>query len=156
MKTSWKYELLAGIIFKFCCEVLMRFGLFISFLSLSLSIWALSPSARQAIEARIKPIGEVNVAKQDSPNPEATAGVQESPGKATYEQYCSVCHQDGIAAAPKFRNAENWKPRLDKETIDELVASATKGLNAMPMKGTCVECTDEDLKNAIQYMLPKS
>ncbi len=134
----------------------MRFGLFILFLTFSFSSGALSPSARQAIKERIKPIGEVNVVKQDSSNPGPSSTVQASLGKATYEIYCSVCHQDGIAAAPKFRNAENWKPRLGKETIDELVASAKKGLNAMPRKGTCVECSDEDLKNAIQYMLPKS
>jgi cytochrome c5 len=36
-----------------------------------------------------------------------------------------------------------------------LVASSIKGLNAMPAKGTCFKCMDEDLKAAISYMLPK-
>ncbi|MBA2709917.1 MAG: cytochrome c5 family protein [Tatlockia sp.] len=133
----------------------MRFALFISLLALSISLWASSSSTREEIVKRIKPIGQVNVVKQELPVQENNPS-KETPGRAIYEQYCSVCHQDGIAAAPRFRNAENWRSRLDKESIDELVASATKGLNAMPMKGTCMECSDEDIRNAIQYMLPKS
>ena len=138
----------------------MRFILYFTLLTLPLSIKAIEPSNRQQIEARIKPIGQVQVAKEDTPAENSkldeTASEKEGPGKTIYDQACSVCHRDGIAAAPKFRNDSDWKPRLDKKTINELVASATKGLNAMPMKGTCVECTDEELKNAIQYMLPRS
>lgn len=130
----------------------MRFSLFISLLIYSLNIWALSPSTREQIKERIKPIGQVSVAKQES----SLSAEQKSSGKVTYEQYCTVCHQEGIAGAPRFQNANDWKPRLDKQSLDELVATASKGLNAMPMKGTCMKCTDEDLKNAIQYMLPKS
>lgn len=77
-------------------------------------------------------------------------------GEETYQKYCSVCHRDGIAGAPKFRDKKDWQPHLDNKTIDDLVAIATKGVNAMPAKGTCFECSDEDLKNAIQYMLPQS
>lgn len=138
----------------------MRFIFYLTLLTLPLSIKAFEPLNRQQIEARIKPIGQVQVAKEDTlaenSKPAATVSAKEDSGKAIYEQVCSVCHRDGVAAAPKFRNEADWKPRLDKKTIDELVASATKGLNAMPVKGTCVECTDEELKNAIQYMLPRS
>ncbi|MFA5960863.1 MAG: c-type cytochrome [Tatlockia sp.] len=80
----------------------------------------------------------------------------ESPGQSTYERFCSVCHRDGLVGAPKFRSESDWKPRTDKKTMDELVESATKGLNAMPANGTCTECSEDDMKNAIQYMLPKS
>ncbi|MBA2652410.1 MAG: cytochrome c5 family protein [Tatlockia sp.] len=133
----------------------MRLALFILFFILSLSIWAFSPQDRQNIEKRIKPIGQVRLTKQELLTTKNTSTLPETAGKATFEQYCSVCHQEGIAGAPKFRNAEDWKPRLAKSTIDELVIIANKGLKAMPMKGTCMNCTDEDLKNAIQFMLPK-
>ncbi len=133
----------------------MRFSFFIPLLTFSLSLWALSSATRQEIEERIKPIGQVYVLKQQSANNKKTTE-SEIQGKRIYEQYCSVCHQNGIASAPLFRNEENWKSRLNKKTIDDLVSSATKGLNAMPAKGTCIECTDEDLKNALQYMLPQS
>lgn len=80
----------------------------------------------------------------------------EKAGQSTYEQYCAVCHEDGVAGAPKFRDEKSWKPRLANRDLDALIASANKGLNAMPQKGTCTTCTDDDLKNAIHYMLPPS
>ncbi|MBA2656669.1 MAG: cytochrome c5 family protein [Tatlockia sp.] len=130
----------------------MRFVLFISILVLSHSVQALSSLDRQKIEERIKPVGQVHLAQQiarlNSPR-------ESGKGKAIFEQYCSICHQGGLAGAPKLHDKQDWKPRLDKSTLSELIASANKGLNAMPVKGTCKDCTDEDLKNAIQYMLPK-
>ena len=129
----------------------------------SFSIFALDDIDRQQIQQRIQPIGKVRVQEQGNDasktvtEDESTAKVEtKEPGQETYEHYCIVCHRDGLAGAPKFRDATEWGPRLSGRTIDELVASATKGLNAMPPKGTCVECTDADLKAAIQYMLPKS
>jgi len=137
----------------------MRFIVYLSLLILPLTIKAFATSNRQQIEARIKPIGQVWVENKDIPSATTksgeTASENEDSGKAIYERACSVCHRDGVAGAPKFRNETDWKPRLDKKTIEELVASAIKGLNAMPIKGTCVECTDEELKNAIQFMLPR-
>jgi cytochrome c5 len=66
-----------------------------------------------------------------------------------------VCHRDGVAGAPKFRNAEEWGLRSSKKNIEALTASAIKGLNAMPAKGTCQDCSDADIKAAIQYMVPQ-
>ena len=65
-----------------------------------------------------------------------------------------MCHRDGIAGAPKFRDENSWKPRLANANIDALIASAIKGKNAMPPKGTCQECSDSDIKAAIEYMVP--
>src|SRR5689334_7759166 len=104
----------------------MRFIFYLSLLILPLSIKAVEPSNRQQIEARIKPIGQVQVEKEEATNPGESANENEDSGKAVYERTCSVCHRDGVAAAPKFRNPTDWKPRLDKKTLNELVASATK------------------------------
>jgi len=76
-------------------------------------------------------------------------------GQTIYEQHCMVCHQDGVAGAPKFRAEADWKPRLDKKNLDELTVSAIKGINAMPAKGTCPECSDTDINAAIKYMVPQ-
>jgi cytochrome c5 len=80
----------------------------------------------------------------------------EAAAKATYEQFCIICHKDGLVGAPRFGDEKDWKPRLSGKTLDDLLAVAKKGLNAMPPQGTCTECSDEDLKAAIQYMLPRS
>jgi cytochrome c5 len=140
----------------------MRFEFAILFVAISMNVWALEDFARQQIVERIKPLGQVRVAEQEM----AIMGVNQvqkksneaqtnSAGQATYEKYCSTCHRDGVAGAPRFRVAADWQPRLAKKTLDELVTSAMKGLNAMPAKGTCVDCSETDLKNAIQYMLPQ-
>ncbi|KTD33316.1 cytochrome c5 [Legionella nautarum] len=140
----------------------MRFSFFFLIVALSLKIFALEVPDKQQIEERIRPIGQVRLATQASPS--ASTSVPNSPetsstndaGQATYEQYCSTCHRDGLAGAPKFRVKEDWQPRLDKQALDGLVTSAIKGINAMPMRGTCMQCSDEEIKNAIQYMLPQS
>lgn len=81
---------------------------------------------------------------------------KEPAGKKTYERYCVACHGSGLVGAPKFHDDKDWGPRLSEKTIQDLVASAIKGLNAMPTKGTCYECTEDDIKAAIEYMLPQS
>ena len=80
---------------------------------------------------------------------------ENSSGKATYEQYCSMCHASGLAGAPKFQNAEEWKTRLATHGINGLVEHSMTGVNGvMPPKGSCMTCTKEQLKEAIEYMLP--
>lgn len=76
-------------------------------------------------------------------------------GQETYQQYCTVCHQSGLAGAPKFRSQTDWASRCEQKKLKGLVESAIKGLNAMPAKGTCEACQAEDLLEAIKYMVPK-
>jgi cytochrome c5 len=40
--------------------------------------------------------------------------------------------------------------------MDTLQANAINGLNAMPPKGLCMACSDEELRAAIEYMVGKS
>ncbi len=76
-------------------------------------------------------------------------------GEAIYNQVCTMCHSIGVAGAPKFGNAGDWAPRSAKG-YDELLASALRGLNAMPPRGTCSQCSDEEILNAIKYMVEHS
>lgn len=130
---------------------------------ISLPLYAASDFDREQIQERISPIGKVRIEKPIQSSTTTAVGsptaqrvtVKQSPGQATYEQYCAVCHRDGVAGAPKFHNKADWTPRLAKGNIDFLTASALKGLNAMPAKGTCQECSEADLKAAIIYMVPQ-
>jgi cytochrome c5 len=46
-----------------------------------------------------------------------------------------------------------WKARADKEGgIDGILATAIAGINAMPPKGTCADCSDDELRDAIVKM----
>ena len=39
--------------------------------------------------------------------------------------------------------------------IDTLVESVTNGKGAMPPRGTCTDCSDNDLRAAVEYMVSK-
>ncbi len=52
----------------------------------------------------------------------------------------------GVGGAPKKDNAADWAPRLAKGN-DAIWKSVTGGLNAMPPKGTCMNCSDDELKS---------
>lgn len=137
---------------------------FLSIIMVSTSTYALNDVEREAMEQRISPVGAVHIQEEANPSgkpaslnssKQETKIVQKITGQQTYEQYCIVCHQDGLAGAPKFRTQADWKVRLSKSNLDALADIAMTGLNAMPPKGTCTECTKEDLKAAIEYMVPK-
>lgn len=73
-----------------------------------------------------------------------------------YKQACHICHDTGVANAPKVHDVEAWKPRLDKG-MDALLNSVKNGLNAMPPGGMCADCSDDDYKALIKFMSsPKS
>jgi len=80
-----------------------------------------------------------------------TNGVFAEPDMGKYNKSCAVCHTAGVAGAPKTGNAEAWAPRMEKG-MDALVASVKNGLNAMPPKGMCFDCSDEEYMELINYM----
>lgn len=124
---------------------------------LPLGLQASDDTDRDDIRARIKPVGSVHVDEQnpvESEKKKPETMVARS-AQSIYEQHCIVCHRDGIAGAPKFRDKTTWNPRLAGRDINALAASAIQGKNAMPAKGTCQECSDSDIKAAVEYMVPK-
>lgn len=81
----------------------------------------------------------------------SAVGAFAAPDMAKYGKSCQVCHANGAANAPKTHDADAWAPRMAKG-MDVLVKSVNTGLNAMPPKGMCMDCTDEDYKALIEYM----
>lgn len=67
---------------------------------------------------------------------------------------CAQCHMDGVLGAPKFGSPQDWQPRLTKG-IETLYKHAIDGINSMPPRGACDECTDEDIKAIVDYMISK-
>jgi cytochrome c5 len=68
-----------------------------------------------------------------------------------YNKTCAVCHASGAAGAPKTGVAADWEPRMAKG-MDVMVTSVENGLNAMPPKGMCFDCSADDFKALIEYM----
>jgi len=76
-------------------------------------------------------------------------------GQEIYDSKCKVCHETGAAGAPKTGDKDAWAPRIAAGS-DSLMNSVINGKNAMPPKGTCMDCSDDDLKAAMEYMTSKS
>ena len=108
------------------------------------------------IEENIRPVGQVNVGSVPaSAAPGAAAAAAPRSGDQVYTSACMACHASGVAGAPKVGDQAAWSARAAKG-VDGLLSSAINGLNAMPPKGTCAACSDEELKAAIEYMLAQS
>jgi cytochrome c5 len=113
-----------------------------------------------AIAERIKPVAQLNTGAPIVPEapaaaaPAAAAGGARS-GQDIYQSTCFACHGTGAAGAPKFGDAAAWAPRISQGT-DTLLNHAINGLRAMPPRGTCANCSDDDLKAAIEYMVENS
>jgi len=73
------------------------------------------------------------------------------PPMEKYNKSCGVCHNTGAAGAPKTGDVEAWAPRMEKG-MDTLVQSVVNGLNAMPPKGMCFDCSEEEYEALIEYM----
>lgn len=74
-----------------------------------------------------------------------------------YMASCFACHSTGAAGAPKVGAgmAVEWEPRLEKG-LDAVVSNTVNGLNTMPAKGLCFDCTDDDLRAIVEYMIETS
>ena len=78
-------------------------------------------------------------------------------GKKIYDKSCIACHFTGVSGAPALKDdkykVEEWQVRADKG-IAELMKNSIAGFNnnLMPPKGTCMDCSDQDMFDAIHYM----
>jgi cytochrome c5 len=86
---------------------------------------------------------------------ESIKGSQDE-GAQIYSHFCSNCHaQKPLIAlgAPRFREENDWTGRL-KQDIKVLFLHTEEGMNAMPPRGGCFECSDDQLILAIIEMVP--
>ena len=131
-------------------------GVCVLLLSFSQALAELSGSLEESeISLRLQPEAQVNV-KADSTIPVTSAVVPVlNIGQHRYEETCHICHGSGLAGAPKFQDHADWAPRI-AEGIDILVQRAIQGYKAMPPKGSCMNCSDEEIRKAVEYMVSKA
>jgi cytochrome c5 len=78
-------------------------------------------------------------------------------GQQIVRLFCSNCHAEKPLielGAPKTGQLSDWKPRM-KQGLDTLFQHTADGFGAMPARGGCFECSDEQLRLAIIAMLPE-
>ena len=70
-----------------------------------------------------------------------------------------MCHQTGVAGAPKLGDKADWGPRI-AQGKDTLYKHATEGFNgnkgAMPAKGGNPALKDDEIKTIVDFMVSKS
>ena len=102
----------------------------------------------EAVGARIKPVGRVEVVDANAPRVVRT-------GEEIVKTTCSACHAAGVAGAPKIGDKAAWG-KHGKEGLDHLVQAAIKGKGAMPPRGGLPDLSDLELARAIVYMANQS
>ena len=94
-------------------------------------------------------------AAADSAEASTGAAVDLAAGEKVYQSACFACHLTGVAEAPKLDDPAAWEPRL-AQGMAGLLQSVTAGKGAMPPKGGFAHLTEEDLRNAVEFMLDKA
>ena len=116
---------------------------------------ALPPGTEDEIRARLQPAGAVCVEGDDcgaAAAPVSAVGTGLS-GEEIYNRFCFACHATGAGGAPLLGDTGAWEPRVVKG-IDELWQRTIDGIPpGMPARGTCMDCSDAELKTAAQYMV---
>lgn len=126
---------------------------------------SLSPQAQKLIDlyprliARIEPHGKVCFEGQecDININVLAAAVDGEPrsGEMIYKAVCQTCHDTGLIGSPKIGDVGVWAARLGKGKAT-LYDHAINGFNSMPAKGGNKDLLDEEVKNAVDYILEKS
>ncbi|OZB12194.1 MAG: cytochrome c5 family protein [Marinobacter sp. 34-60-7] len=136
----------------------MKRVLAVVLLGLGLSAGVALASVEDEIRARIAPVGEVCLQGEDcgeAAAPAASASSGPRSGSEVYDAVCMACHTTGAAGAPKIGDAAAWSDRIPKG-LETLIDHAINGFNAMPAKGGCASCPDEEIAAAVEYLVEES
>lgn len=76
-------------------------------------------------------------------------------GEKIFKEFCTNCHgKTPVIAinAPLIGDREAWRKRRQLG-LAILLKMAADGVGAMPARGGCFECSDEQLRKTIEYIL---
>lgn len=112
-------------------------------------------AVQDEISARTAPIGKLCMSGEECAA--APVVVASGPRNASdiYSSKCVACHASGAAGAPKLGDVAAWAPRIGKGA-DVLYTNAIKGFKGMPAKGLCMDCSDDEIKATVDYMVAES
>ncbi len=101
-------------------------------------------SSEEAVAARLKPVGLVEVTDPNAPKVEKT-------GKEIVDSTCAACHGSGALGAPKIGDKGQWAKHI-AGGLDHLVQIAIKGNGAMPPRGGNPDLSDVEVTRAVAFM----
>ncbi|MBZ2188697.1 c-type cytochrome [Alcanivorax sp. JB21] len=113
--------------------------------------------SERAIEERLRPVGRVCVEGQDCGTAAEATEVASGPrsGEAVYNTACAACHTSGAAGAPVKGDQSAWAPRISKG-MDTLAQHTIDGFGAMPAMGMCMDCSEDEVRAAVKYLVDAS
>jgi len=86
---------------------------------------------------------------------EVAAAASTFDAAGAYQMSCNACHGTGAAGAPMLGDAGAWEARMEKG-MDALMSNVVNGVGAMPARGICMACSDDDLQAIVNYMLAQN
>ncbi len=117
----------------------------------------------EAVAQRVQPIGEVNMggpkiaeASQAAAEESGGGASELETGAQVYDAVCASCHAQGIAGAPQTGTTDVWQQRVDGDGVQALYDNAINGLGAMPPKGGMTSLSDEQVQQAVDFILGES
>lgn len=72
-------------------------------------------------------------------------------GEGIYDYVCASCHESGAYDAPRPGRNARWSA-IAAQPRGETVSHVIDGIGAMPERGLCGFCTDEQLQQAVDFM----
>jgi cytochrome c5 len=73
-------------------------------------------------------------------------------GEDVFQRACYACHGTGLNGAPVKGDQTAWEERLQKGE-STLYENTLNGLNNMPPRGACANCSDIEIAAAVRYLL---
>ena len=112
--------------------------------------------SRMEVYERISPVSKVCEIGQpcaENVGVMVASSNQSRSGEQIFNDYCTTCHKIGLMNSPKKDDKEEWDKRLKKAGgFDKILANTIDGIGNMPPKGTCMDCSDDELQKAVEYM----
>lgn len=127
-------------------------------LGFSIAGAVVAQSRDEIIAERIAPVGQVCLLGEECAQGQAAAASSGAAAggafdvSATFDQNCAMCHNTGMAGAPRRDDSAHWEARLADAGIETLVTNAINGVNAMPPRGMCTTCSDDNIAELVRYL----
>ncbi|MDP2238521.1 MAG: c-type cytochrome [Bacteroidales bacterium] len=77
-------------------------------------------------------------------------------GKVIYNKACIACHWKGVAGAAALEDKPRWEEIAAKGMtvlLEHSIKGYTGKFGVMPEKGTCLDCSEQDMYDAISFMM---
>lgn len=109
--------------------------------------------------ATIRVLSEVAGMQPEAGTAEVAEASDTHLGQGTYDTFCGICHRVGVGGAPVVGNPAQWRDRI-ATGFDVMLDKALKGVSSstgvMPPKGGFSQLSDEQVADAVRYMVEES